>query len=182
MSVTWRHEGAGGPDRNLALETLACVERTSGRMTMEWRRELRDGRTEVIAARFQPDGTLLGAWRGPPGGEGKPLRVVRGEFDEEGARREMERKAAPFGGTPEAKSWTTHEVVETPAGRFRCTVHRIESSFLFATARMTWAYAEEPLPLTSVVRMEWRGAGMDYVQKLVAVSKAGAIASLRIPE
>jgi hypothetical protein len=43
MSVTWRHEGAGGPDDDLALETLACVERTSERVTMEWRRETRDG-------------------------------------------------------------------------------------------------------------------------------------------
>jgi hypothetical protein len=181
-SVTWRHEGAGGPDEDLALETLACVERTPDRATIEWRRELRGGRTEVIAARFKPDGTLLGAWRGPPGGAGKPLRVVRGEFGEEAAREEVARKAAPFGGVPDAKTTTTHENVETPAGRFRCTVHRVETTFLFATARMAWAHAEEPIPLSRMVRMEWRGAGMDYVQELVAVQQAGAIPSLTIPE
>jgi hypothetical protein len=182
MSVTWRHEGAGGPEPDLAVKTLACVERTSDRVTMEWRRELRDGRREVIAARFQPDGTLVGAWRGPPGGAGQPLRIVRGEFDEEGARREVERKAAPFGGVPDAESSTTHEVVETPAGRFRCTVHRVEVSFLFSTARATWAYAEEELPLSTLVRVEWRGAGMDFVQELVAVARTGAVPSLAIPE
>ena len=181
-SVTWRHEGAGGPDDDLALETLACVERTPARVTMEWRREMRDGRKEVIAARFMPDGKLLAAWRGPPGGEGAPLRIVRKEFDEEGAREEAERQAAPFGGVPDAKSTTTHEIVETPAGTFRCTVHRVESSFLFATARMTWAHADEPLPLSPIVRMEWRGAGMDYVQELVAFGDAGAAASLVVPE
>lgn len=63
MSVTWKFEGAGGPDPDLARETLACVERTASRVTMEWRREMRDGRREVVAARFKPDGTLLGAWR-----------------------------------------------------------------------------------------------------------------------
>ena len=184
MSVTWRHEGAGGPEDDLAVETLACVERTPALVTMEWRREMHDGRCEVIAARFKPDGTLTGAWLGPPGGTGAPLRIVHEEFDEEEARREMERRAASVGVSPDdvkSSSTTAHEVVETPAGRFRCTVVRHEASFLFSTARMTWAYADDPLPLSRRVRIEWRGAGMDYVQELVEVSHTGAAASLNIP-
>jgi hypothetical protein len=35
MSVTWKHRGSGGPDDDLATETLACVERTPERVTME---------------------------------------------------------------------------------------------------------------------------------------------------
>jgi hypothetical protein len=184
MLATWTHRGSGGPDEDLAVETLACVERTAERVTMEWRREMRDGRREVIAARFRPDGTLLGAWRGPPGGTGEPLRIVFGEFDAEEAQREVERLAAPLGLSPddvESSSTTAHEVVETPAGRFRCTVVRHEASLLFAEARVTWAYTDTPLPLTSVVRMEWRGAGMDYVQELAGFAETGAVPSLSIP-
>jgi len=185
MSVTWRHEGDGGPEPDLALETLACVERTSDRVTTEWRREMRDGRKEVVAARFKPDGTLLGAWRGPPGGTGTPLRIVRKEFDEEETRREVEHRGAPLGFSAddvESSSTTTQEVVETPAGRFRCTVVRHEASFLFSKARLSWAYANDPGPLSPIVRMEWRGAGMDYVQELVAVRETGAVPSLLVPE
>jgi len=185
MSVTWRHEGDGGPEPDLALETLACVEQTSDRVTIEWRREMRDGRKEVVAARFKPDGTLLGAWRGPPGGTGTRLRIVQGEFDKEETRREVERRAAPLGFSAddvESSSTTTQEVVETPAGRFRCTVVRHEASFLFSKSRLSWAYANDPGPLSPVVRMEWRGTGMDYVQELVAVARTGAVPSLKIPE
>jgi hypothetical protein len=182
MSVTWRHEGAGGPEEDLAVETLACVERTPERVTMEWRREFRDGRREVVAARFRPDGRIEGAWLGPPGGAGTPLRVVREAFDLDAARREAERHAAPFGGMPpEARTATTHETIETPAGRFRCTVHRVESSFLFLSARMTCAVPDDPLPLNPIVRLEWRGAGMDYVQELVAVGEAGTAPTLGLP-
>jgi hypothetical protein len=186
MSATWTHRGSGGPDDDLATETLACVERTSRRVTMEWRREMRDGRREVIAARFRPDGTLLGAWRGPPGGAGEPLRIVFGEFDADEAQREVERRARPLGFSPddmESSSTTAHEVVETPLGRFRCTVVRHEASLLFATMTVTWAYADDPLPLSPIVRMEWRsGLGMDYVQELVALRESGAKPSLALPE
>jgi len=185
MFVRWKYGGSGGPEDDLAEETLACVERTPARVTMEWRRETRDGRKEVIAARFKPDGTLLGAWRGPPGGVGTPLRIVREEVDLEEARREVDRRAAPLGLSAddvESSSEVSHEVVETPAGRFRCTVHRAEASFLFFKARMTFACADDPLPLSPIVRMEWSGTGMDYVQELVAFGKTGAMASLKVPE
>lgn len=88
MSVTWRHEGAGGPEEDLAAETLACVERTPVRVTMEWRRE-------VVAPRFRPDGWLAGAWRGPPGGEDTPLRCSIST--RRGARRSGARRPAAGG-------------------------------------------------------------------------------------
>jgi hypothetical protein len=50
MSATWRLRGSGGPDDDLAAETLACVERTPYRVTMEWRREMRDGRRDRCRA------------------------------------------------------------------------------------------------------------------------------------
>jgi hypothetical protein len=183
MSASWKHEGAGGPDDDLAQETLACVERTPERVTMEWRREMKDGRREVVAARFGPDGTLLGAWRGAPGGTGAPLRIVHSDPEE--ALREAERRGAPLGLSPKdakSSSTTAREIVETPAGRFRCVVVRHEVRVAFAKGCMMWAHADEPLPLSPVVRMEWSGAGMDYVQELVAVSRTGAVPSLAIPE
>jgi len=82
----------------------------------------------------------------------------------------------------ESSSATTHEVVETPAGRFRCTVVRHEASFLFSKTRLTWACAEDPLPLTRLVLMEWSGTGMDYVEELVALGEEGAAPSLALPE
>ncbi len=185
MSVTWRHRGSGGPGDDLATETLACVERTPDRVTMEWRREMRDGGHEVIAARFRPDGTLVAAWRGPPGGRGEPLRLVREEFDEDAAREEVRRLAAPIGISPddvESSSSVSREVVETPAGRFPCIVRRQEASLLFFKARMTVAHAEEPLPLAPIVRMEWQGTGMDYVQELIAIARSGAAPSLALPK
>jgi len=185
MSATWRFEGAGGPDDDVAKETLACVERSAGRVTLEWRREYRDGRRDVVAARFKPDGTLLGAWRGPPGGAGEPLRIVRGELDPEEVRQEVERRGTPLGISPDdvdSSSSESQEVVETPAGRFRCTVRTYEASLLFFKARMTVAYAEEPLPLSPVVRMAWSGTGMSFVQELTDVRKTGAVPSLALPE
>lgn len=92
---------------------------------------------------------------------------------------------APLGISPDdvkSSSTTAHEVVETQAGRFRCTVVRHEASFLFSKARLTWAYADEPLPLFAIVRMEWRGAGMDWTQDLVAVETSGAVSSLALLE
>jgi len=185
MFVTWTYRGSGGPDEGLALETLACVERTPTRITMEWRRELRNGRKDVLAARFRPDGTFLGAWCGEPGGTGEPVQVAREEFDPDETQREIERRAAPLGFGPhdvESSSSVSHEVVDTPAGRFRCTIREIDASVLFFKARMTCAYADDPLPLSPIVRMEWRGTGMDFVQEMVAFGSAGAVPSLGIPE
>jgi len=181
MFVTWRHEGDGP----VAVTTLACVAETADTVTMEERETSRDGSTTVTAARFSRDGAMLRAWRGSGGGPGTPLRIVPSKSVEEmGA--EADRAARAIGASTKdakARTETTRETIDTPAGPFECDVRRIRVSMLFASGETATWWARTPLPLTRAVKIEERGPGSyRRVELLEAYGRRGAKPTLRIPD
>lgn len=178
MFVTWRTEDDG----DVVEETVACVGEAGDAVTMEWREARRDGSREVVAARICRDGTVLGAWRGPEGGAGRPLKLVGGDdFDLDGAEKEVERLGYS---TKDAKTETSQdrEVVETPAGRFPCVRSRTKVSFLVFSGTFTAWYAEDPLPLSRLVKSDMDlPLGSRITEELVAYGTTGATPTLAIP-
>src|SRR5262249_11343486 len=79
MYMVWTDEHVG----KVGEWSIACVEASDERVCVEWRRTDADGRSEVTAARFRPDGSIEGAWRGAPGGKGVRLRVVDADVGKE---------------------------------------------------------------------------------------------------
>lgn len=182
MFMTWRLEDALGDEETVVEKTVACVASD----TMEWRETRADGRVTVIAARYAPDGRILGAWRGPSDGVGVPLRVVAEDpIDPKEAENEADRVGRPLGISTEdaeATSSRVRETIETPAGRFHCVRDRTEVKVLFASGTMTMWFCEDPLPLDPMVRLEHKGPLSYYLlQELISYGTTGAQPTLAIP-
>lgn len=185
-SITWSITQSDVEDSDAVEETVACVERTAERVTIEWRTTRNDGRREVVAARFRPDGTLLGAWRGPADGVGARLNVVAWEVDLEQAREEADRHGKAVGVSTDdvrVDTETATEEVETPAGRFRCERQTMKGSLLFVSMRGDyWFAGEGVLPLHRLVKIRVKGPmGYRFDQVLAAYGTTGARPTLRLP-
>jgi hypothetical protein len=96
-----------------------------------------------------------------------------------------ERELARHGySTKDAKAETTQdrEVVDTPAGRFRCVRTRTRVSFLVFSGTFTAWHAEDPLPLSSLVKTdEDLPLGSRITEELLAYSTTGAVPTLPLP-
>jgi hypothetical protein len=185
MFVTWRIEQAEPEPDDVVEETVACVARDERAVTMEWRTTLRDGSKRVVAARFRPDGTRLGAWRGPPAGIAHPLEVLPDEdpavLREEAGHMGKPRRISP----DDLKVEDAHgkEVLQTPAGRIPCLRWTMSSSFLVTSMEVGLWVAEKPLPLSSLVRyqMTMRPGDYRYLQTLSVYGTNDPGPTLEIP-
>ncbi len=181
MFMTWRHLGDDG-EETVVEETIACVRESAGYVTMEWRETRRDGKTEVVAAHIRRDGTVLSAWRGPVHGMGHPLKIViDAEFDPQ----EVEAEVNRFGySTKDANvsSSRDREIIETPAGRFKCIRSRTRVSILIASGTFTSWHAEVPLPLSQLVKIEMDWPFGSRTTELIAYGTTGAKPTLKITE
>ena len=187
MFVTWSEQKSPAEPDDLRESTLACVDGAGGVLTMERSETFADGSTSVTATRFRPDGTLVGAWRGPKGGAGTPLRVAPPR-DPNAARERTDRVRAAYGLPPPAVSEAKRtEWVETPAGRFPCVKRTTEVSILFAKGRFETWHAVGSSALSALVKAEVTlpGAmgqpGHHEVTLLKAVGAVGARPTLTIP-
>jgi hypothetical protein len=187
MYAVWHHEWRKpAPDRPIE-QSVACVGDADGVVTMEWRKTQPDGATVVVAARFRrEDEALLGAWRGPSGGVGVPVRVVDDPAARYAAatppRDPEEQDGIPIDGELFTEHEVTEEEITTPAGTFLCTRHTALTSIALSASVTSW-YAKESLPLTSFVKcVEDNPFGDDHTVVLVAYGATGAEPSLRIPE
>lgn len=176
MSITWRCEG-----NHVAEATAACVEAGADGVVIE-EREKWPQAVIVIALRYSRDGKLLAAWRGRAGSVGVPLRIVPPPTD-----RQFRAMTQAHGGSLDdamagTKTTDAVESVDTPAGRFDCTVRRIETTFLAVTMNIaTWS-AQTPLPLSQLVKYELSGAGSETRRhELVAFAWTGAVPTLAPP-
>jgi len=187
MFITWSVDERDPDDESLVEETIACVERTAQRVTIEWRTTWHGGRSSVVAARFAPDGTVLGAWRGPPGREAVRLRLMELEFDADEAKDEADRAGKTIGVSTDdvdIDQETVVEDVETPAGTFRCVRRTIKAQLLFVKMRDDmWFAAEGALPLSRVVKTK-STAPMGYrVDRVVTkYGTSGARPTLTLPK
>ncbi|MHC4225164.1 MAG: hypothetical protein ACYSUN_14320 [Planctomycetota bacterium] len=185
MFVTWLIEQDEPEPDDVVEETVACVARDERAVTMEWRTTLRDGSRRVVAARFRPDGTHLGAWRGTPGEIGRPVEVVPDEdpavLREGAGRLGRPRRISP----DDLKVEDAHgkEVIETPAGRISCLRWTMSSSYQVTSMEVGLWVAEKPLTLSSLVRYQMAMSPGDYryVQTLSAYGTSGAGPTLEVP-
>jgi len=185
MFVTWRIEQAEPELDDVVEETVACVARDERVVTMEWRTTLRDGSKQVVAARFRPDGTRLGTWRGTPGGTGRPLDVLPDEdpavLSEEAGRTGRPRRISP----DDLKVEDAHgkEVLQTPAGGISCLRWTMSSSYQVTFMEVRLWVAQTPLPLSSLVRYQMTMSPGDYryVQTLSAYGTGDRGPTLEVP-
>jgi hypothetical protein len=185
MFVSWQIEQAEPEPDDVVEETVACVARDESVVTMEWRTTLRDGSRRVVAARFRPDGTLLGAWRGAPGGIGRPLEVLPDE-DPAVLREETGRIGRPRRISPDdlrVEDAHGKEVLQTPAGRVPCLRWTMRSSYRVTSVEVALWVAERPLPLSRLVRYEMTMSPGDYryVQTLTSYGLSEPESTLQIP-
>jgi hypothetical protein len=181
--VTWTTEATGFEPDDVREETQACVEEREGVVTMERRETLGDGSVRVTATRFRRDGTLLGAWRGPPDGVGAPVRVrATAPFDVAAASAEVDamRRAAGLPAPSVATSQAT-EWIDTPAGRFQCVKNSTDVSILgFRAGGTTWR-AVDPQPISPLVKMDFVAPGYRMTMTRTASGTTGARPTLLIP-
>lgn len=173
--IRWRCRGG-----STVAEEMACVAGPSDTLTIERRVTQEGGACTVTAARYAADGRLLGVWRGPRGGVGRRLEVVAGGEPDEAMRKAAE-LADGHGVSAEAHSTMAREVLATPVGPLRCRRQTVRSSVLFFRGEMHTWWAEEPLPLSQMVRFEVDMPGWREVQELEACGFAGAEPALRVP-
>lgn len=186
MSITWRYNTNQRDRFAVFEETLACVGATPEHTTVEWRRRLTNRQEGVTAARFDGTGRLIGAWRGPPGDVGKPLRVVTKGPGLDRVEREVRWRARQLGFAPrnvEIVGERETGTIETPAGKFPCEIYHLRVTLPLNESTVTLCYAQQPLPLDRLVRMEWKlPRGGFSILELVAYSREGAEPTLRIPK
>lgn len=179
MFITWSLADHG---EVVGEQTTACVAETAEHVDLEYRVSKSGEPGVVTTVRFDRAGAPVAAWRGPPGGVGKPMRIVDDERSAEEAAKEAERlrqsHGLPAASTSEEK---TIEDVETPAGRIACRRHRIDASMLFMSAHFTFWHAVDPLPLSSLVRYEDVSWGYDKSETLAAFGWQGAQPALTLP-
>jgi hypothetical protein len=185
MSITWRYSGNQRDRFAVFEETLACVDETADHVTIEWRRQLTNRQHGVTAARFDRGGTLIGAWRGPPGEVGKALTVVAKGPPLDRVEREVRWRSRQLGFAPknvEIIGERETGTVETPAGKFSCDIYRLKVTLPLNESMVTLCYARQPLPLDRLVKMEWKlPRGGWAILQLVAYGNDGAKPSLRLP-
>lgn len=186
MFITWQQENSRGAPDDIVEKTIACVAKAGDLLVVEWRTTMRDGTRDVVVARFAADGTPQAAWRGPPGGVGRPLRVVPGEaLDLDAIQREADRRGHAVGiSTSSARTArsSSRGVLETPAGTVPCIQDSIRVSLPFTSGTCTSWHAETPLPLSQLVKFEMVGP-LDYYEAtvLAAYGWTGAAPTLRLP-
>ena len=186
MSITWRFSSNQRDRFAVFEETLACVDKTKNHVTIEWRRRLTNREEGVTAVRFDKSGTLIGAWRGPPGEVGSPFKVVAKGPQLDRVEQEVRWRARQLGFTPknvEIVGEGETRTVKTPAGSFPCEVHQLKVTLPLNESAVTLCYARQPLPLDRLVRMEWKlPRGGFSTLELVEYSREGAKPTLRIPK
>ena len=186
MSISWRYNSNQRDRFAVFEETLACVGETSEHVTIEWQRLLTNRRQGVTAARFDKGGRLIGAWRGPPGEVGQPLKVVAKGPKLDRVEREVRWRARQLGFTPknvEIVGERETGTVKTPAGSFPCDIYHLKVTLPLNESTVTLCYARQPLPLDRLVRMEWKlPRGGFSVLELVSYSEKGAKPTLRVPK
>ncbi|MHC4577889.1 MAG: hypothetical protein ACYTED_10830 [Planctomycetota bacterium] len=186
MFISWRYLTNQRDLYAVFEETLACVAKTSAYTTIEWRRKLRNRERGVIAARFGPDGTLLGVWRGPPGEVGRPMKVVDKGRKLGRVEKEVRWRAKQLGLTlrnVELVPGKETGSVKTAAGSFRCRIHRVNVTLPLSESKATFWYAKERLPLQQLVKVHWElPRGGFSIMELVAFGDEGAERTLRIPK
>ena len=186
MSITWRYASNQRDRFAVFEETLACVGETPEHVTIEWRRLLTNRDQGVTAARFDRSGQLTGAWIGPPGALGKPLKVVAKGPQLDRVEREVRRRARQLGFTPKSVEILGERetgTVKTPAGSFPCEIYHLKVTLPLNESTVTLCYAKQPLPLDRLVRMEWKlpRGGFSNLE-LVKYGSDGAEPTLRIPK
>jgi hypothetical protein len=186
MAITWRHSGNQRDRFAVFQETLACVGKTSDHVTIEWRRQLTNRQEGVTAARFDMNGKLVGAWRGPPGEVGKAYKVVAKGPQLDRVEQEVRWRAHQLGFSPknvEIVGERETGTVETPAGTFPCDIYHLKVTLPLNESTVTLCYARQPLPLDRLVRLEWKLARGGWAKvELVAYRSEGAKPTLRIPK
>ncbi|MHC4164224.1 MAG: hypothetical protein ACYTDU_11375 [Planctomycetota bacterium] len=186
MSITWRYSSNQRDRFAVFEETLACVGETPDRVTIEWRRRLTNRQQGVTAARFDKSGKLIGAWRGPPGEVGKAFKVVATGPQLDRVEQEVRWRARQLGFSlknVEIVGERETGTVETPAGSFPCEIHHLKVTLPLSESTVTLCYAQQPLPLDRLVRMEWKlPRGGFSILELVEYSREGAKPTLRIPK
>ena len=174
MHLRWRITGT-----DVVEEEWACVPGSAGSLTIE-RREVRaDGSRTVTAARFAADGTVLGVWRGPPGGRAQRLRIVPSDAAATVAKANA--LGREHGVSATADQEVAEETIATAAGPIACTRQRTTASAWFVSGTFTSWHARDPLPLSQLVRFEADMIGWHELQELVAHGTTGAVPTLPIP-